>query len=42
MSTANMGFTLEAPTGLSRRTPIEYSCVGAGCEDATGESEGVF
>ena len=42
LSTANMGFTLESPTALSGRSFIEYSCVGAGCEDATGEPEGVF
>ena len=42
LSTANTGFTLESPTTLSGATLIEYSCVGAGCEDAIGEPEGVF
>jgi len=43
LSTANMGFILESPTTLSGRSFIEYSCVGAGCEDADSVgAEGVF
>ena len=27
---------------MSGLTLIEYSCVGGGCEDVTGQPEGVF
>ena len=42
LSTANMGFTLESETSMSGLALIEYSCVGEGCEEFTGQPEGVF
>lgn len=41
-STANLSFTLESESSMSGLTLIEYSCVGEGCEDVTGQPEGVF
>ena len=42
LSTANLSFTLESESTMSGLTLIEYSCVGEGCEDVTGQPEGVF
>ena len=42
LSTANVGFTLESETTVSGLSFIEYSCVGEGCEEFTGQPEGVF
>ena len=42
LSTAIMGFTLESENRMSGLSLIEYSCVGEGCEEATGQPEGVF
>ena len=42
LSTAIVGFTLESETTVSGLSLVEYSCVGEGCEDVTGQPEGVF